>query len=116
MGAPTPGYANSDEKTWALIAHFGGIVVGFIAPLVAYLAKGNESPTVRAHAVEALNFQITWGVATIIASILAACSFGVLFFLPLITWAIIIIFSILGGLKANEGQVYQYPMSIRLVK
>jgi uncharacterized Tic20 family protein len=116
MGAPTPGYANSDEKTWALIAHFGGIVVGFIAPLVAFLAKGNESPTVRAHAVEALNFQITWGVATIIASILAACSLGVLFFLPLITWAIIIIFSILGGLKANEGQIYQYPMSIRLVK
>src|SRR6185436_17210427 len=64
MGAPTPGYANSDEKTWALIAHFGGIVVGFIAPLVAFLAKGNESPTVRAHVVEALNFHITWGVAT----------------------------------------------------
>src|SRR5207245_2092592 len=35
------GYANNDEKTWALIAHFGGIVVGFIAPLVALLVKGN---------------------------------------------------------------------------
>jgi uncharacterized protein len=116
MGAPTPGYANSDEKTWALIAHFGGIVVGFIAPLIALLAKGNESPTVRAHAIEALNFQITWGVALIIASILAVCSFGFLFFLPFIPIVIIVIFSILGGLKANEGQVYQYPMSIRLVK
>jgi uncharacterized Tic20 family protein len=116
MGAPTPGYANSDEKTWALIAHFGGIVVGFIAPLVAFLAKGNESATVRAHSVEALNFQITWGVATIIASILAVCSFGFLFFLPLVTWAIIIVFSIIGGLRANEGQLYHYPMSIRVVK
>jgi uncharacterized protein len=116
MGAPTPGYANSDEKTWAMIAHFGGIVVGFIAPLVALLAKGNESPTVRTHAIEALNFQITWGVALIIASILAVCSFGFLFFLPFIPIVIIVIFSILGGLKANEGQVYQYPMSIRLVK
>jgi uncharacterized Tic20 family protein len=116
MGAPTPGYANSDEKTWALIAHFGGIVVGFIAPLIALLAKGNESPTVRAHSIEALNFQITWGVALIIASILAVCSFGFLFFLPFIPIVIIVIFSILGGLKANEGQVYQYPMSVRLVK
>ena len=116
MGAPTPGYANSDEKTWALIAHFGGIVVGFIAPLIALLAKGNESPTVRTHSIEALNFQITWGVALIIASILAVCSFGFLFFLPLIPIVIIVIFSILGGLKANEGQVYQYPMSVRLVK
>ncbi|MGW0434300.1 DUF4870 domain-containing protein [Micromonospora sp. NPDC003197] len=116
-GAAAPaGYANSDEKTWALIAHFGGILVGFIAPLVAMLAKGNESPTVRAHAVEALNFQITWGIANVVAVIIAACSFGILFFLPLITWLILIIFSILGGVKANEGVLYHYPMSIRMVK
>jgi uncharacterized Tic20 family protein len=115
MGPP-PGYANSDEKTWALLAHFGGIVLGFIAPLIAMLAKGNESPTVKAHATEALNFQITWGVATIIASILAVCTFGILFFLPLLTWLVIIIFSILGGMAANEGRLYHYPMTIRLVK
>src|SRR4029453_2955273 len=54
MSAPTPGYLNSDEKTWALLAHFGGIVVGFIAGLVGLLVKGSESATVRAHAIEAL--------------------------------------------------------------
>jgi uncharacterized Tic20 family protein len=115
MGPP-PGYANSDEKTWALLAHFGGIILGFIAPLIAMLAKGNESATVKAHATEALNFQITWGVATIIASILAVCTFGILFFLPLLTWLVIIIFSILGGMAANEGRLYHYPMTVRLVK
>jgi uncharacterized Tic20 family protein len=115
-GNGVTGYANNDEKTWALIAHFGGIIVGFIAPLVALLAKGNESPTVRAHAVEALNFQITWGVATIIASILGACTFGILFFLPIVTWVVIIVFSIIAGMKANEGQLYHYPMTVRLVK
>lgn len=115
-GGPVPGYANSDEKTWALISHFGGIIVGFIAPLVALLVKGNESPTVRAHAVEALNFQITWGVATIIAWILGICTFGILLFLPLITWAVIVVFSIIAGLKANEGQLYTYPVTVRLVK
>ena len=119
-GAPVPGYANSDEKTWALIAHFGGIITGFIAPLVALLVKGNESPTVRAHAVEALNFQITWGVAAIIGWILAVCTsfftFGLLFILPLGAWAVIVIFGIMAGLKANEGQLYTYPMSVRIVK
>jgi uncharacterized Tic20 family protein len=114
-GAPV-GYANNDEKTWALIAHFGGIVVGFIAPLVALLAKGNESPTVRAHSVEALNFQITWGIATIVASVLAACTFGILFFLPIITWIVVIVFSIIAGMKANEGQLYHYPATFRMVK
>lgn len=115
-GAPVPGYANSDEKTWALIAHFGGIVVGFIAPLVALLVKGNESATVRAHAVEALNFQITWGVATLIATIIGICTFGLLIFLPFLTWLVIVIFAIIAGVKANEGQLYTYPMTIRLVK
>ncbi len=124
MGAPTPpapqGYATSDEKTWALIAHFGGIIVGFIAPLVALLVKGGESPTVRAHAVEALNFQITWNVAAIVAQIIAVCSafmtFGALFFLPLLCWGVIVVFSVIAGLKANEGQLYTYPVTIRLVK
>src|SRR3954467_2435377 len=114
---PAPvGYANNDDKTWALVAHFGGIVVGFIAPLLAPLGRGNESPPVRAHAVQALNFQITWNVATLIASVLATCTLGLLFFLPLITWVVIIVFSILGGLRANEGQLYKYPMTVRLVK
>ena len=116
MGAPTPGYANNDEKTWALLTHFGGIILGFIAPLIVFLVKGNESATLRAHSVEALNFQITWGIATVIASILAVCTLGILFFLPLITWAVIIVFSIIAGLKANEGQLYTYPMTVRLVK
>ena len=115
-GAGPVGYANNDEKTWALIAHFGGILVGFIAPLVALLAKGNESPTVRAHAVEALNFQITWGILTVVASIVAVCTFGVLFFLPMLTWLVVVIFSIIAGMKANEGVVYRYPMTWRLVK
>jgi uncharacterized protein len=110
------GYRTSDEKTWALLAHFGGILLGFLAPLIALLAKGNESPTVRAHSVEALNFQITWGIATIIASILAVCTFGILFFLPLATWVVVIVFSIIAGMKANEGILYRYPMSIRMVK
>ena len=120
MSAPTPGYLNSDEKTWALLAHFGGIVVGFIAGLVALLVKGSESATVRAHAIEALNFQITWGIAIAVSWVVAVCAGIVglqfLFILPLGAWAVLIIFSVMAGLKANEGQLYKYPASLHLVK
>ena len=85
-GTPPPGYANSEEKNWALIAHFGGIFFWFIPSLVALLVKGNESPTVRAHALEALNFQITWSAISIIGTILGICgSFivvGVILWIP----------------------------------
>jgi uncharacterized Tic20 family protein len=118
---PPPGYANSDEKTWALISHFGGILFWFLAPLIALVVKGNESPTVKAHATEALNFQITWGVIAFAGWILGFCgSFiivGAIFFIvPFAAWVVIVVFGIIAGLKANEGQLYHYPMTYRILK
>jgi uncharacterized Tic20 family protein len=52
----------------------------------------------------------------VIASIVAVCTLGILFFLPMVTWIVVIIFSILGGMKANEGTLYHYPMTWRIVK
>ncbi|MFD0584656.1 DUF4870 domain-containing protein [Dactylosporangium darangshiense] len=115
VGPAPVGYANNDEKTWAQIAHFGGLV-GFIGPLVALLAKGNESPTVKAHATEALNFHITWGIAVLVSVIIAICSFGILFFLPILVLIVPWVFSIIGGMKATNGELYHYPMSIRMIK
>jgi uncharacterized Tic20 family protein len=111
------GYASNDEKTWALIAHFGGAITGFIAPLVVFLAKGNESPTVRAHAVAALNFQILWNVISFVSVMIASCLIwlilpGLLYFVPLFPFVI----AIVAGLKANEGVLYKYPATIDLVK
>jgi uncharacterized protein len=122
MGAPTPGYANNDEKTWAQVAHFGGAAGaligvgagGWVAPLIALLTKGNESPTVRAHAVAALNFQILVSLVTIVGWITLCAVIG----LVIIPVAMIagILFGVLGGLKANEGQFYKYPININIVK
>jgi uncharacterized protein len=129
MTAPPPGYASSEDKNWALIAHFGGAAGvllfgwgGFIAPLVAMLSK-SSSPTVRAHAVKALNFQLTWlGVS--VALVLVLCCATVItlgigafgFVLLGVPYVIAIVFGIIGGVKANEGTLYEYPMTINLVK
>jgi uncharacterized protein len=119
---PPPGYASSDDKTWVLIAHFGGALGmvlgagagGWVAPLVALLVQGNKSPQVRAHAVGALNFQL---VLSIIGAIGLALSCAVIGF---IIWPIAmilgIVFGVIAGVKANEGQFYQYPFNISLVK
>lgn len=129
-GAPYPaGSAANDEKTWNLVSHFGGAlgvfvgggVLGWVAPLVSLMAKGQQFPNVRAHAVEALNFQITWAVISVVGYILGICgSFvivGAIFFLvPLAAFVIAIVFSIIAGTKANNGEFYKYPMSLRLVK
>ena len=121
-GGPV-GYNNPDEKTWALIAHFGGII-GFIPPLIAFLVKKDQSATVRAHAVAALNFQIVVTATYIVLVIVNACG---AFFLPSIVstllslaatavWIIGVVFAVIAGLKANQGQLYRYPIQIQLVK
>lgn len=132
-GAPPPpvtgqvapvGYATSDEKNWALIAHFGAIagviigggLLGWVPPLIAMLVKGNESPTVRAHSIQSLNFQITWAIAGVIAYILGIVTCGILFVIVWVVWVVPIIFAIIGGVKANEGVLYKYPASIQLIK
>jgi hypothetical protein len=99
-----------------MLVHFGGIVLGFIAPLIGLLAKGNESPVVRAHAVEALNFQITWGIVLLATTVLGFCSFGILAVLVFVPWLVIIVFSVIAGIKANDGVLYRYPATWRVVK
>jgi uncharacterized protein len=117
------GYANSDEKTWALLAHFGG-VLGFIPPLIAFLVKGPQSPTVRAHAVAALNFQIVCSAAFVLLWLLGTCGAFVLpssisWLLSLAAtavWIFQVVFAIIAGVKANQGQLYRYPIQVELVK
>ena len=121
-GGPPPGFANNDEKTWALVAHFGGAagmfvgggILGWVAPLIAMMSKGKESPTVRQHAINALNFQLTWSIVGLIGLLLICVAVGVLGVLA--ACAMGIIFGIIAGLKANEGQLYNYPASIKMVK
>lgn len=121
-GAAPAGYANNDEKTWALVAHFGGAlgafitggVAGWIGPLIALLAKGPQSPTVRAHAVAALNFQILWTIITVVGYITMCILIG--FLIVPIAWLVATIVGVIAGVKANEGQLYRYPLSISMIK
>jgi uncharacterized Tic20 family protein len=105
-----------------LIAHFGGAALaflsggwlGWLAPLISMLVKGNESPAVRAHAVASLNFQILWAAVSAISYILFCVLIGFIT-LP-IAILMAVIFGIIGGVRANEGQLYRYPASISIIK
>ena len=121
-----------DTKTWLMVAHFGGVagvviggtVAGWLAPLIAYTTKGPTNPTVRTHAVEALNFHITWAIANVAALVIFFCGsavtlgFGaiVLWVFPLATFVIAVAFGIVAGVKAANGELYRYPMSAKFLK
>jgi uncharacterized Tic20 family protein len=90
--------------------------LGWVPPLVAMLAKGQQSPTVRAHALSALNFQLLWSIIGAVGFILGLCGslivIGAVFFIaPFVAWIMGTVFGIVAGVRANEGQFYRYPMT-----
>lgn len=103
--------ANSDEKTMAILSHVLTFVGGFLAPLIIYLIKKDESAFIREHARESLNFQIT---VLIIVIALFITIIGIL-----LLWVIgiaALVFVILATVKASEGKLYKYPFSLKLIK
>ena len=93
---------------------FLGGVGGWIAPLIALLVRGNQSPTVRAHSINALNFQLTWSIVGVIGYLTICVLVGVV--LVPVAGLVGIVFGIIGGIKANDGELYEYPATIKMVK
>jgi uncharacterized Tic20 family protein len=123
--APAAPLSEADDKLWASLAHFGGIL--FILPsLIIFLVLKDRGARTRVESKEALNWQITVLIAVVALSILSAI-FGfipvigwiVSLLLSLVTWAVWIVnivFSILGGIKVQQGGSYRYPFALRLIK
>lgn len=97
-----------------LLAHAGGILLGFLAPLLVLLLKGNDSAVVKRMSTEALNFQLTVLLGYVIGWFLSLLLIG--FLLLTIVWIVSIVFAIIAALAVNNGQEYTYPFAIRIVK
>ncbi|HEY3685673.1 MAG TPA: DUF4870 domain-containing protein [Streptosporangiaceae bacterium] len=111
QGGPPPSSVG-DDRMLATLAHIGGIVAGFIPALIIYLIKKDSSPYVRKQAAEALNFQITVTIASIVSAILIVVVIGLL--LVMAVWVINIVFCIIAGVAANRGDDYEYPAWTRI--
>lgn len=118
---------SNDEKMWGMICHLSalaGLIIPFgniIAPLIVWMIKKNEMPFVDEQGKESLNFQITTTVIMFVAIVVAiVLTFVVIGFLllPLIGLAGLglLIYVVIGGIKANNGEHFQYAFNIRLIK
>jgi uncharacterized Tic20 family protein len=121
--APAP-LSQSDERLWATLVHVGGIIIGFISPLIGYLVLKDRSAFAREHTATALNFQITLAIAHvanfILGLILGIITFGiwtlVQILITIALYVVNIVFSIIAAMAANKGQPYRYPLAISFVK
>ncbi|PKQ26440.1 MAG: DUF4870 domain-containing protein [Actinobacteria bacterium HGW-Actinobacteria-4] len=92
----------SEDRTMAMLAHLSMILLGVIGPLIFWLIGKDKSEFQKDQTTEALNFSIIGTIASIVT-----CG---------IAFIAVIIFAIIGGLAANKGEAYRYPINWRIVK
>jgi uncharacterized Tic20 family protein len=111
--------SENEERQWAMFAHIGtfsSMIVplgNIIAPIVVWQLKKNESRFVVEQAKESLNFQITLMIYAVISFLLVFIIIGFFLIFALVIFSLIIV--IVAGVKANDGQHYRYPMTLRLI-
>jgi uncharacterized Tic20 family protein len=103
-----------NDKIWSILSHLSCMFgVGFILPLVVYLAMKGESEYVRANAREALNFHISVLIYCICCIPLVFVIIGIP--LLIIIGLVSFILAIVAAVKAADGGCYRYPLTLRLV-
>ena len=111
---------DKDELMWSTFAHLGflaGLAIPFgniLAPLVIWLVFKDRSSYVDYHGKEALNFQITITLAIIASGILILLIIGIFLLIAVVLLALVL--SIVAAVKANNGEYYEYPFSIRFIR
>jgi uncharacterized Tic20 family protein len=112
--------SSGNIRTWCVACHLSALA-GFVipafghilGPLIVWLIKRGDSSEIDAHGKEALNFQISMLIYNIVAGLLCLVLIG--FALLAILHILNVVFVIIAALKTGEGQIYRYPLTIRLV-
>lgn len=116
--------SSPEEKQWTVILHLSALlgiftpaVLNVVAPLVVWLIKKPEIPALEEEGKKVLNFQISFSIYMIAAGLIFAVT-SCLFFtiiLPIAVWIAWLVITIIGGIKASNGEPYVFPMTLKLL-
>ena len=118
---PSTSVTSSNIRTWCVLCHASALLglffhfLGHIfGPLIVWLLKRGDAPEIDAHGKESLNFQLSMLIYDAIAVILCFILIGIPILILL--WILNTVFVIVASIKASEGQLYRYPLTIRFIK
>ena len=107
----------SEDRQWATLAHFGGIL-GCVPSLLIYLIFKDRGPFTAQESKEALNFTLPPTIAAVLANLLVFIPVvGNLFaVLATVIWIAVTCFSVAAGIHVNRGQPHRYEFNLRWIK
>ena len=121
MEDPVSQHSDTETNNWSLILHlsvFSGFIVpilGLVVPIGIFLLKKDQLPGLVPHGHVVFNWMISAMIYAVISTLLIFA--GGLGILLLIVLAILcVVFPIIGAVKASDGEVWPYPLSIRIFK
>ena len=111
---------DSDARMWGMLCHLSALSmyltgVGFIVgPLIVWLVKKDDHPFIDDQGKESLNFEISISIYYIVSTVAIFCVIGIPLLAILHIFHIVMI--IIAAIRANGGDTYRYPLTIRLIK
>jgi uncharacterized Tic20 family protein len=112
--------SEKETRQWAMFLHLSllaGFVVpfaGFVAPILIWQLKKEEFPELDEHGKVVINWLISGLIYAGISFILMFLIIGIPMLMVLGLLAVV--FPIVGGIKANNGELWTYPLSIPFLK
>ena len=120
MEQNTEEYWGMPLKTYCMLIHLSqlsSIIIpglGFILPIVMWVTNKDKSEAIDTHGKITVNWLISLLIYSAVCGILVFIIVG---FFGLILLAILnVVFAIIAAIKANDGQVWYYPLTIRFIK
>lgn len=113
------GIQSVDVNTWCLLIHlsqFCGYVLpfaGLVVPIILWQIRKNDDEIIDQHGKVVCNWIITEIIYFVISFVLVFLIIGIPLLLALV--AVSIAFPIIGAIKANNGEVWRYPLSFKFV-
>jgi uncharacterized Tic20 family protein len=109
-----------DERQMGMFLHLSQLAnivlfpIGIILPIVLWQTQKQKMPALDAHGKMVVNWMISSTIYAFVSIVL--CLFVIGFLLLLALAVIGIVFPIIGGIKANNGELWEYPLAIRFIK
>ena len=110
----------TDEKQMGMFLHLSRILDAFVFPIgaivtvVLWQTQKDKIPALDAHGKMVTNWLISSIIYGMISFVLMFVLIG--FLTGLALWIMMIVFPIIGGIKANNGELWEYPLTIKFLK
>jgi uncharacterized Tic20 family protein len=107
-------------RQWAMFLHLSllaGYIVpgaGFVAPIVIWQLKKADYPELDEHGKMVANWLISALIYGAISFLLVFVVVGVP--LLIVLGILLVVFPIVGAVKANNGELWRYPLTVTILK